>query len=150
MKKQSKWITGIAVAALSGSLAFAAVNHDGNGNGKWRGHEGQGRQEQMAQALNLTPEQKQQWADAQKAFFETNKAALQQNRQLMQDFRAAKQANDQAKIDALKPQVEAARAQMKSLRDAQNVKLMSILNDQQKAQFQQMLDQRAQREHHRD
>jgi Spy/CpxP family protein refolding chaperone len=149
MKKQSKWITAIAVAALSGSLAFAAVGgHDGNGNGKWGGHEGKGRQERMAQALNLTAEQKQQWADAQKAFFEANKAAFQQARQTMQDFRAAKEANDQAKIDALKPQAEAARAQMKSLRDAQNAKLMSILNDQQKAQFQQMLQERGQR--HRD
>jgi len=141
MNKQSKWILGAAVVALSGALTFSAVAHDGfhHGYGK-RG------QAELAEKLNLTAEQKQQWADTQKAFHEQNKDFMQQARQTMQEFRAAKESGDTAKADSLKPTVEANRAQMKSLRDAQNQKLMSILNDQQKAQFQEMLSKRQQHE----
>jgi Spy/CpxP family protein refolding chaperone len=146
MTRQSKWITGLAVAALSGSLAFAAIGHE-NAHG-WAGHEGKGHQEQMATKLNLTPSQKQQWTDAQKAFFEQNKPFLEQARQTKNDYRAAKKAGDTAKAESIKPTMQSQRTQMKPLRDAQNAKLMSILDDQQKAQFQQMLAQRAQHQHH--
>ena len=130
-----KWITGAAILAVSASLAFAAPN-EGKG---WGGH-GKGRGgmwgEKFAQKLNLTDAQKQQVRDLNNSFFQDNKAFFESFRQTMQDYRAAKQANDQAKLDALKPTIESQRAQMKQLHEAQEQKILSILTPDQRAQYQ--------------
>jgi Spy/CpxP family protein refolding chaperone len=145
--KNTKWITAAAATlALSASLAIAAPNA-GNGHG-W-GHEGgKGRQEmgaRLAEKLNLTDVQKQQWQAIQTDFRRDNKAFFEQAHQTMQDFRAAKEAGDTAKADALKPTVDAQRAQMKQLRDAQEQKLVTLLTADQKAQFDTLKAARAQR-----
>jgi len=62
------------------------------------------------------------------AFFENAKATRAQ-------FRAAKEANDQAKLDSLKPTMEAQRAQMKQLRQAVMDKIRNILTADQRAQL---------------
>jgi Spy/CpxP family protein refolding chaperone len=145
MKKNTKWITAAAATlALSASLAIAAPN-DGNGHG--RGTEGgMGRHDgaRLAEKLNLTDAQKQQWQALQQDFRQNNKAFFEQARQTREDFHAAKEAGDTAKLDALKPALDAQRAQMKQLRDAQDQKLVSILNADQKAQFETMKAARAQ------
>ena len=145
--KNSKWITAAAATiALSASLAIAAPNA-GNGHG-W-GHEGgRGRQEmgaRLAEKLNLTDAQKQQWQAIQNDFRRDNKAFFDQARATREEFHAAKQANDTAKLDALKPTLDSQRAQMKQLHEAQMQKLVALLTPEQKAQFDALKAQRAER-----
>ena len=54
-------------------------------------------------------------------------------------------AGDTAKADSLKATLESQRAQMKQLRDAQDVKISSILTPEQRAQWQQLKAERAAR-----
>jgi periplasmic protein CpxP/Spy len=145
MKKNSKWITAVAVAALSATMAFAAAPHDG-GQGGWhgKGHHGF-RAGHLAKKLNLTDAQKQQWKDMEKSFRQDNAAFFQSTRQTWQDFRAAKEAGDTAKMDALKPAMESQHAQMRQLRDAQEQKLATILTPDQKAQWDALKAERAAR-----
>lgn len=135
--------TAVAVFALGATLAFAAP-HDG-----WKGHEGRqaGFSERLAAKLNLSDAQKDQIKTIEAQFRTDNAAFLQNFRQTMQDFHAAKQANDQARIDALKPAVDAARTQMKSLREAQKAKIRAILTPDQQAQLDAL---RGQHESHHD
>lgn len=128
-----KWITGIAVLAVSASLAIAAPQ-EAKAWGGHRGHRGF-MSEKLAAKLNLTDTQKQQVKDLNKQFRQDNKAFFQSFRQTMKDARAAKEANDTAKLDALKPSIEAQKAQMKQLREAQEAKVLTVLTPDQQAQY---------------
>ena len=114
------------VAAFSATIAFAG------------GH--------PAERLNLSDAQKAQWQEIHRSFRQDNREFLESFRQTMRDFRAAREANDTAKIESLKPVVQQNRAQMRQLHQAQEQKLMSILNDEQKALFQQMKSERQMRQ----
>jgi len=128
-----KWITGVAVLAVSASLAIAAPQ---NGE-KWGGHRGHRgiMSEKLAAKLNLTDTQKQQIKDLNKQFHQDNKATFQSFRQTMKDARAAKEANDTAKLNALQPTIDAQKTQMKQLRDAEEAKMLSLLTPDQQAQY---------------
>jgi periplasmic protein CpxP/Spy len=128
-----KWITGIAVLAVSASLAIAAPQ-EGKAWGGHRGHRGF-MSEKLAAKLNLTDAQKQQIKDLNKQFRQDNKAFFESMRATHQQVKAAKQANDTAKLDALKPTIEAQKAQMKQLHDAQEAKVLSVLTPDQQAQY---------------
>lgn len=149
MKTKSKWITAVAVLALSGSMAIAVANsqdgqgwkHEGRAGGKERGA-------RFAQKLNLTDQQKEQWMAVEKQFRQDNQAFMQTFRQTKMDFRAAKEAGDTAKADALKPTFDSQRAQMKQLRDANEPKLLAILNADQLAKYQAMKAAHETRENH--
>jgi periplasmic protein CpxP/Spy len=129
-----KTISALAVFALGASLAVAAPQQDGKWQGGHRGHRGFMSQK-MAEKLNLSDAQKAQLKDLKQAFREQNKAFFQSARDTMREFRAAKQANDTAKMDALRPTLEANRAQFKQLNDAQHEKVRSILTADQRAQL---------------
>lgn len=138
--KKSKWITGVAVLALSTGLALAAPHGEGKGYGRHGKAEfGQ----KFAEKLNLTDAQKAQIKDISKSFRQENKAFFQSFRQTMQDFRTAKKANDTAKIDALKAQMESQRAQMQQLRSALDARIATVLTPEQNAQWQQLKAERA-------
>jgi Spy/CpxP family protein refolding chaperone len=143
-----KWITAAGVFVLGASLALAAPNmgegHEGHGR---HGGRGQMFGERFTRKLNLTDAQKQQVAALNKAFREDNKAVFEAARQTRKDFHAAKEANDTAKLDALKPAMETQRAQMKQLRDAQEAKISAILTADQRAQWQQLKSERQQHKH---
>jgi periplasmic protein CpxP/Spy len=144
MKK--KTFSAVAVLALGATLAFAAVQHDGKeGKSGWGEHRGSF-SEMYAQKLNLTDAQKAQIADLDKNFRETNKAFFDAQKQTREQFKAAKEANDTAKLDALRPTMESQRTQMKQLRDAQDAKIKTILTPEQRAQFDTL---KAEREAHR-
>ena len=135
-----KWITGVAVLAVSVSLAIAAPQEAK----AWGGHHGHGfMSEKLAQKLNLTDAQKQQIKALNEQFRQDNKAFFESFRQTMQEVRAAKDANDQAKLDALKPTLESQKAQMKQLRDAQEPKILSVLTPDQQAQYKAIQAERA-------
>ena len=143
MKK--KTISAVAVLALGATLAFAAMHDGKEGKGGWEGHHRGGFSE-MYTKLNLTDAQKVQIADIEKSSREANKAFSEASKQTREQFKAAKDANDTAKLDALRPTMESQRAQMKQLRDAQDVKIKAILTAEQRAQFDTL---KAEREAHR-
>lgn len=148
MRKATKWITAVGATSLTAALAVAGVTAAADGRGEHRNGEArQEMQQKLAEKLNLTDAQKQQWDAIRKASREQNADFFAKSKETMEAFRAARDANDQAKIDALKPTVEAQRAQMKQIRAAENTKLLTILNDQQKAQFAAMQAERAQHQH---
>jgi Spy/CpxP family protein refolding chaperone len=132
-----KWIsTAAAVFALSTSLAMAAP-HEGGKHGRHgkRGEFGAFGGERLAAKLNLTEAQKAQLKAQRETFKQQNQAFFQSSRDTFKEFRAAKKANDTARMEALKPALQANRAQMKSLRDAQRQQFLSILTADQRAQF---------------
>ena len=131
--KKKNWITMAAVLALSTSLAVAAPHGDRGGKGG-HGRHGAGF-EKMAEKLNLTADQKAQLESLQQAFRDQNKATFEASRETFQQFREAKKANDTAKVEALRPTVEAQRAQMQKLRNAHEQQILGILNADQRAQF---------------
>ena len=131
-----KWITGIAVLAVSASLAIAAPQ-EGKAWGGHRGHRGF-MSARLAQKLNLTDAQKAQVKQLNQQFRQDNKAFFEQVKATRKDVRAAKEANDTAKLDALKPTIEAQKAQMKQLRAAEEGKLLSVLTPDQQAQYNQL------------
>ena len=141
--RMNKWLAAAAVMAVSASLAIAMPQED-KGWGGHRGHRG-AMSEKLAQKLNLTDAQKQQIRDLNKAFRQDNKALFESARQTRQELRAAKEANDTAKLNSLKPTVESQKAQFKQLRDAQDAKILSILTPDQQAQFKALQAQRAER-----
>lgn len=146
MKANNKWITAAAVLGLSASLAIAGTQA---GEGRHGDCKGKGREEhggRMAEKLNLTDAQREQWKAIRKSSHEQNAAFFAQSRQNMDQLHAAREAGDTAKADSLKPVLESQRAQMKQIRDAEEQKLISILNTEQQAKFQTM---KAEREAHR-
>ncbi|HVT04586.1 MAG TPA: Spy/CpxP family protein refolding chaperone [Thermoanaerobaculia bacterium] len=143
MKKNSKWMSAVAVVALSASLAVAAPNDGQRGpdGGGGRHHDGA----PLAEKLNLSAEQKQQWDGMRKDFREQNASFLESFHQTRKELREAREAGDTAKADSLKPALESQREQMKQLRQAQEQKFVSILNADQRAQFDKMKADREER-----
>ena len=144
---KNKIVTAIAVLTLGASLAIAAP-HDGKFGGKRGRHGMMG--ERLAEKLNLTDAQKEQIRAIKQETREQNAAFFQSLRQTRQDLRAAREANDTAKLDALKGTLESQHAQMKQIRDAENAKISALLTAEQNAKWQQLQAQRGERgEHHR-
>ena len=140
--KANKWMTAVAVVALSTSLAVAAPQ-----GGKGHGRHGKGEfSEKLAAKLNLTQAQKDQIKQIRKNNFEQNKAFFEQARQTRQEIRAAREAGDTAKAEALAGTMEAQRAQFKQIRDAERTQFLAVLTPEQKAQFEAM---KAERQNHR-
>lgn len=129
-----KTMTTLAVFALGASLAVAAPQAQ---NGNWKGGHGHRgfMSERMAQKLNLTDAQKAQIKDLNTQFREQNKAFFESARATFKEYRAAKQANDTAKMQQLQPTVDANKAQMKQLRQAQRAQILNILTPEQRAQL---------------
>jgi Spy/CpxP family protein refolding chaperone len=146
--KTTKWMTMAAAVTLTASLAFAAP-HEGGMGGR-RGRHGQEFGQRMAAKLNLTEAQQQQIRDLNEKFRETNKAVFEGAHALHKEFRDAKRANDTAKLESLKPQMEAQRAQMKQLHEAQEQQISALLTPEQRTQWEAMKAERQQRrEKHR-
>jgi protein CpxP len=136
---KNKIVTAIAVLTLGASLAIAAP-HDGKFGGK-RGMMG----ERLAEKLNLTDAQKEQIRAIKQETREQNAAFFQSLRQTRQDLRAAREANDTAKLDALKGTLESQHVQMKQIRDAEQQRVLRVLTPEQRTQFEQLKAQRAER-----
>ncbi len=137
-----KFTTAVAVTLLGATIAFAAPHQGGR-----EGHEGKrgGFGKKIAQELNLTDAQKAQLKAIKQDSRARNKAFFEQSHQTMMDFFAARKANDPARMDSLKPAADAARAQMKTIRAAEDAKIASILTSDQNAKWQQLKGERAAR-----
>lgn len=100
----------------------------------------------FAGKLALTDAQQDQIKAIEKATRDDNAAFFESAKTLMQEFRAAREANDTAKLDSLKPAMDANRAQMKTIHDAQLTKIEAVLTADQKAKFEAL---RAEHDAHR-
>jgi LTXXQ motif family protein len=98
--------------------------------------------ERYGTELGLTDKQSQVINDLEKKFDEDNAKFLADFRATMTDYRAARQANDQAKMDALKPAMDAQRAQMTKLRSVQEDKISATFTDDQKAKWSKIKEER--------
>lgn len=101
--------------------------------------------ERYGQQLNLTDTQKKSIDDLEAKFDKDNAAFLDDYHKTMSDYRDARQANDTAKIEALRPKVDAQRAEMMKLRGAQEDQIAATFNDEQKATWAKIKEERAAR-----
>jgi hypothetical protein len=60
----------------------------------------------------------------------------------MTEYREARQANDTAKLDSMKPKVDAQRAEMTKLREGLEEKIAATFTDDQKAQWKKIKEER--------
>jgi protein CpxP len=133
---KAKWMSVAAVVTFSTTLAFAGPG-EGRG-GKFAGEHGHGRAAfgaRFAQKLNLTDAQKTQIRDLQSNFREQNKAFFESARETRQQFRAAREANDTARLEALKGTIASQREQMKALHEQQRARIVALLTPEQRTQF---------------
>src|SRR6202035_2881646 len=106
--------------------------------------------ERYGEQLGLTGEQKKVIDGMENKFNEEHEKFLTEYRQTMSDYRDARQANDQAKIDALKPKMDSQRAEMTKLRGVQEEKIETTLTSDQKAKWSKIKEERAARMKERD
>jgi protein CpxP len=126
-------IAAVAVA-LGASLAIA-----GHGPGKGRDGFGKGAKVlRFSQELNLTDAQKQQIRDLHQTFRAQNEPLFTQFRETSRTYRQAMKSGDTAQAEALKPQIESQKAQMKSLHDQLQARTLSLLTPEQNAKFQEL------------
>jgi Spy/CpxP family protein refolding chaperone len=135
-----KTITAVAVLALSASLAVAAPYEGKQRRGK-RGEFGP----RLEQKLNLSDAQKQQARELRELFRAENEPLRAQFRQTFTELKAAKNANDTARVDALKGTMRSLREQMRTRRTEQREQFKALLTADQRAQLDAMKAERKQR-----
>ena len=137
-----KFTIAIAVTLLGASLAIAAPQEAGNGGGRG-GRQMMSFSERFGATLNLTDAQKAKIDAIQKETREKNATFFTEQRTTMKAYWDAKNANDTAKLDALKPAMDKQRAQMKEIRTAEDAKIAKELTSDQNAQWEKMKAERA-------
>lgn len=135
--RTNRWLI-LAVAAVL-ALALAAVGQE---------HRDQQRgpnqtfAERYGQQLSLTDQQKTKIDEIEKQFQKDNADFLSTFQKTMSDFRAARQANDSAKVEALRPSVDSQRAQMTKLRTALEDKFAATFDEAQQKQWTKIKEER--------
>ena len=98
--------------------------------------------ERYGQQISLTDKQKKQIDDLDKKFQEDNATFIESYQKTMTEFREARQANDTAKQDALRPKVDSLRVDMMKLRTVHEDKIAANFTDDQKAQWKKIKEER--------
>jgi Spy/CpxP family protein refolding chaperone len=107
---------------------------DGTHHGMQKGQMGA----RFAEKLNLTEAQREEFRSLHESFRTQNQPAMEMMRQTRTDYRAAREAGDTARAEQLRATMEAQRTQMQGLREAQHQRMLSILTEEQRAQFEAM------------
>jgi Spy/CpxP family protein refolding chaperone len=92
--------------------------------------------------LGLTDTQKTTIDNIEKKWNEDHEKFITEFRATMAEYRAAREANDTAKLDALKPKMDSQRAEMTKLRAEQEEKIASTFTDEQKAKWSKIKEER--------
>jgi len=137
-----KFATAIAVTLLGASLALAAPQEHGNGAGHG-GRQMMSFTERFGATLNLTDPQKAEIDSIQKATREKHATFFAEQQATMKAYWEAKQANDTAKMDALKPAIDSQRTKMKEIRAVEDVQIAKVLTADQNAQWAKIKAERA-------
>jgi hypothetical protein len=98
--------------------------------------------ERYGAQLNLTDAQKKTIDDLDKKFQADNATFIETMQKTMAEYREARQANDQAKLDALKPKMDEQRAEMTKLRTAHEENIAKSFTDEQKATWAKIKEER--------
>ena len=122
-------------AALCLVFTFSALGQD-------RGKGNQTFTERYGAQLNLTDGQKKQIDELDAKFQKEHAEFLASFQKTMAEYREARQANDTAKIEAIKPKFDTQRAEMTKLRTAHEEKIAATFNDEQKAQWKKIQEER--------
>jgi Spy/CpxP family protein refolding chaperone len=101
--------------------------------------------ERYGSQLTLTDTQKKTIDDMENTWNEDHAKFITDYRQTMADYRAAREANDTAKVEALKPKFDAQRGEMMKLRGEQEDKIAGTFTDSQKATWSKIKEERAAR-----
>lgn len=141
MKKH--WFTIIAILVFAVSTAFAG--HDHGGKQKYKSLA-----DKLGAKLNLTEAQKAQVAAIEKTTRDQNAAFFDNASATKKDYMAAKNANDTAKLDSLKPVMESQQAQMKRIHEEQMKKVLEVLTPEQRLRWEQIKaeSKAAEKKHH--
>ena len=137
-----KFATAIAVTLLGASLALAAPQEGGNGAGHGK-HQMMSFNERFGATLNLTDAQKAQIDSIQNATREKHATFFAEQQATMKAYWDAKQANDTAKLDALKPAMDSQHTKMQEIRAAEDVLIGKVLTADQNAQWAKIKAERA-------
>src|SRR5262245_43326755 len=89
--------------------------------------------ERYGTQLNLTDAQKKSIDELEAKFQKDNADFIADMQKTMADYRAPRDANDQAKLDAIKPKMDEQRAKMTTLRTALEDNFAKSFTDDQKA-----------------
>ena len=129
-----KMITAVAVLVMASTLAIAGGKGEHGRHGK-HGMRGGSFAEKFATKLNLTDAQKEQIRGLEANFRTENEAFFDTARETRKEYRQAVEAGDTAKVQAMKGTIDAQKAQMQQIRDAQHQRILSVLNADQRALF---------------
>jgi Spy/CpxP family protein refolding chaperone len=127
MKKMFAVVIGLLVAV-------AAMAQEGRRNQTFT--------ERYGAQLNLTDAQKKSIDELDQKFQKDNAAFIETYQKTMAELREARDANDQAKLDALKPKVDEQRAQMTKLRTAHEDNIAKSFTADQKAAWTKIKEER--------
>ena len=132
------------------AIAFAAVMLTATLGFAQQGEGRRGPQDfatMYGEKLTLTDAQKDQIKTIEAKTREENKEFFDATRKLMDAMRAARDANDQAKMDALKPEMKANREKMMTIREAEMGRIKTVLTADQRTALEKIqAEQKAQRE----
>ena len=98
--------------------------------------------ERYGAQLNLTDAQKKSIDELDAKYQKDNATFFEESQKMMAEFRAAREANDQAKLDALKPKMDEQRATMTKLRTAHEDEIAKSFTDEQKATWTKIKEER--------
>ena len=98
--------------------------------------------ERYGAQLNLTDAQKKSIDELDAKFQKDNAAFIETYQKTMTEYRDARQANDQAKVDALKPKMDEQRATMTKLRTAHEDTIAKSFTDEQKTAWTKIKEER--------
>jgi Spy/CpxP family protein refolding chaperone len=115
-------------------LAVAAMAQEGRRNQTFT--------ERYGAQLNLTDAQKKTIDELDQKFQKDNAAFMETYQKTMAEYRGAREANDQAKLDALKPKVDEQRAEMTKLRTAHEENIAKSFTADQKAAWTKIKEER--------
>jgi len=92
--------------------------------------------------LHLTDAQREQIVDMHRTFRSDNRDFFKSTREDVRAFREAKRAGDTAKMDEMKPRVEADRARLKQLREDFDQRVSTVLTPEQNEEWQRLRAER--------
>lgn len=125
-----KWMTAVALVVFGASLAVAQDQP--------RERRGPGMRpfvEMFATPLSLTDAQKTEITGIEKKAHEDNAALFDAARATMEEIHKAREANDTAKLESLKPVMDSQRAQLKTIHDGVMKQITATLTADQQAKL---------------
>jgi Spy/CpxP family protein refolding chaperone len=98
--------------------------------------------ERYGEQLKLTEEQKKVIGELDVKFQKEHEEFFEEMQKTMAEYRAARDANDQAKLDALKPKMDEQRAKASKLRAEHEEQIAKTFTDEQKATWAKIKEER--------